>query len=614
MPRGFHARGGLRSHRRRLGKHLIVAPWIIITTVAVVLFAGLSVGYAFLITRGCNGSPVTATIAADTSISKTLDSLGRQWVNSGPSVHGRCVSVQVITKDSAETAAALSPNWDQRTDGQRPDVWVPESSTWMRLAESRQDAARMIPDHQPSLTRSPVVLAMPQPMADALATAKVKLTWHDLVGRLAGMNWSKYGQPKWGPFKLAMADPSQSTAALNALLAVADTNNDGQITATERQSVSTLWNDSDQQLYQATPDGIIQQLDTQNQSDASAQQILQSVSAFPALEQDVVSYNQDDAPTVKLAAVYPTDGAADADFPYLVLNWAHAKLSAQAAAAQQQRDQVANAFLSYLRGPTAQQEFKSNGYRDANFKGGADLTPGNGVARTIGTLPRSVMWPSAVSLSVSMWSALSRPTNILLLVDVSDGMGDTVSGTGKTKAALLCGAAADTVSLLGPQAKLGLWGFATGLAGGKGYSELSSLKALNSAGENGSHLDDIVGDLRNLQTGGQLSLYDSAAAAYQKMRASYQAGATNEVVIITAGGTDHGADLDLNGLTAQLKKENKSDQPLPIITIGYGDQAQLSSLQAISSATGGRAYVSDTPSDLGNVMQTALFGSTASTS
>jgi Ca-activated chloride channel homolog len=615
MPRGFHARGGLRSHRRRLGKHLIVAPWIIITTAAVVLFAALSIGYVYLITRGCKGSPVTATIAADTSISKTLDSLGRQWVNTGPAVRGRCVSVQVITKDSAETAAALSPNWDQRTDGQRPDVWVPESTTWMRLAESRQDAAQMIPAQQPSLTRSPVVLAMPQPMADALAKAKVKLTWRDLIGsKLAGMDWSQYGQPSWGKFKLAMADPSQSTAALNALLAVADTNDDGQITATERQSVSTLWNDSDQALYQPTPDGIIQQLIIKTQSDASTQQILQYVSAFPALEQDVASYNSDDAPNVKLAAVYPTDGAAAADFPYLVLNWSHAKLSGPARQAQQQRDQVANAFLNYLRTASARSQFLSNGFRDANSRGGADLTPDNGVTRTVSTPVRADMEPSSISLSVSMWTALSRPTNMLLLVDVSDGMGDTVSGTNKAKWRLLCGAAADTVNLLGPQAKLGLWGFSSGVSGGKGYTELSPLKALNAGGDNGgSHLDDITGDLTGLQTGGQLTLYDSAAAAYQKMRASYQANAVNEVVIITGGGTDHST-IDLTALTAQLKKDNRHDQPLPIITIGYGDQAQLSSLQAISSATGGRSYASDTPSDLDNVMQAALFSSTASTS
>jgi Ca-activated chloride channel family protein len=609
MPRGFHARGGLRSHRRRLGKHLIVAPWIIITTVAVVLFAGLSVGYVYLITRGCKGSPVTATIAADTSISKTLDQLGRQWVNTGPSLQGRCVSVQVVTKDSAETAAALSPNWDPRTDGQRPDVWVPESSSWMLLAKSRADAQRMIPDRQPSLTRSPVVLAMPQPMADALG--RTKITWHDLVtSRFAGMNWSTHGHPEWGAFKLAMPDPAGSTAALNALLAIADANNDGQISATERQAVSDLWNDSDQKLYkeQNAPDDITQGLITLEQSDAKSSQILQHVSAFPALEQDVVSYNQDDAPSVPLKAVYPSDGAADADFPYLVLNWSHATMTAPAAAAQRQRDNVANAFLTYLRTPASRATFLDNGYRDSNFKGGADLVSGNGVARTISTLPRSVMWPTSISQSVAMWSALTRPTNILLVVDVSDGMGDTVPGTGKTKAALVCGAAADAVKLLGPQARVGLWGFASGLGNGKGYSQLVSPGPLTGTRA------DIVGDLTDLQTGGKLSLYDTAAAAYTAMRQHYQTGAANEIVIVTGGGTDRSATLDLNGLTAQLKKTANRDQPLPIITIGYGNQAQLSSLQAISSATGGRAYVSDTPSDLGNVMQTALFGSTPPTS
>lgn len=613
MPRGFHARGGLRSHRRRLGKHLIVAPWIIIVTISVLVFALLSVGYVYLITRGCNGSPVTATIAADTSISKTVDSLGREWVNTGPSLHGRCVSVQVVTKDSAETASALSPNWDQRADGQRPDVWVPESTTWMRLAESRQDAAQMLPAQVPSLARSPVVLAMPQPMAQALAKAGVKPTWHDLVGKLAGSNWSQFGQPKWGKFKLGMADPSQSTAALNALLSVADANNDGKIADNERQAVSTLWNDTDQKAYQPTPSGIIQQLITMNQSDASEQQILQYVSAFPALEQDVASYNSDNTPAVKLTAVYPSDGAAAADYPYLVLNWSHAKLSPAAAAAQRLRDQVADQFLSYLRTPSSKSTFLDNGYRDSNYKGGADLTSDNGVTRTVPATVRADMEPSSINLVVSMWAALSRPTNMLLLVDVSSGMNDTVSGTGKTKSSLLCGAAADTVSLLGPQARLGLWAFASGVGDG-GHTELSPLAALNSTSDNGgSHLDDITGDLRNLQSDGQLSLDDATLAAYQMMRKSYQPNATNEIVIITGGGADE-SNLKLDDLTAQLKKGNNHDQPLPIITVGYGDQAQLSSLQAISSATGGRSYLSDTPSDLGNVMENALFGSIAATS
>ena len=97
------------------------------------------------------------------------------------------------------------------------------------------------------------------------------------------------------------------------------------------------------------------------------------VSAFPALEQDVLSYNLG-TPKVPLVAVYPQDGTAEADFPYLILNAPWSTPAGQAAA---------GAFLSYARGAQGKAAFLAAGFRDGNRAPGPSLTAVNGVTAKI---------------------------------------------------------------------------------------------------------------------------------------------------------------------------------------------------------------------------------------
>src|SRR5262249_29222275 len=160
-----------------------------------------------------------------------------------------------------------------------------------------------------------------------------------------------------------VTDPQTSTAGMLALMAISDTNDDGEIDETERQGLFGLKQlatvmDSTLQIF----DGI---RTAAQKSDTAA---LKYVSAFPALERDVLTYNTGH-PKIPLVALYPTDGIAEADNPYLVLN---AKWSTTP------RQKVANAFLQFLRTPQEKAEFQSDGYRDSNRLPGKDLNPNNG--------------------------------------------------------------------------------------------------------------------------------------------------------------------------------------------------------------------------------------------
>ena len=129
-----------------------------------------------------------------------------------PAVDDRCVDVQVRGTDSAEAAAALSTGWDESTQGPRPDVWVPAASTWALQVALRQQASGqevLIPLEYPKVATTPMVMAMPRPMAEALGWPRTKVGWRELVGVVAEQKgWKTFGHPEWGPSSSARPTPT----------------------------------------------------------------------------------------------------------------------------------------------------------------------------------------------------------------------------------------------------------------------------------------------------------------------------------------------------------------------------------------------------------------------
>ena len=68
--------------------------------------------------------------------------------------------------------------------------------------------------------QTPLVIAMPQPMAEALGYPETPIGFADIVA-LANdpEGWAKYGHPEWGQFKLGKTNPNFSTSGLNFTVA-----------------------------------------------------------------------------------------------------------------------------------------------------------------------------------------------------------------------------------------------------------------------------------------------------------------------------------------------------------------------------------------------------------
>lgn len=587
----------VRSHRRGSSRRLAVAPWIIVVVVVAVVAGGVGIGYSALVRKSCGGS-VTATVIASPTTAPLLENLARTWADTTPEVGGTCAAVEVESRDSAIMAQTLGTDWDTKSGGAPPDAWVPESTAWVRRASTAATAERLMPDLQPSLARTPAVIAMPRPMAEALGWPDADVSWQDLINKVAAdpAGWGKYSKREWGAFRFGMSDPLKSTAGLLSLMAILDGNDDGEVAADEQATVYKL-----KQYRAVYADTTAQILSDLHRADArGAATALQYVSAFPALEQDVLAYNRGN-PAVPLVAVYPSNGSADADNPFLVL---------EAPWANKQHQAVARSFLSYVRGTQGKKVFLDAGFRDSNRVPGKPLSDNFAFTAKIKTLPRAVLLPESVKQSMDTWTALTRPTNVLLVLDVSGSMAEVVPGTGKTRMQLAKDAARAAVALFADDVSAGLWAFSTKQEGTKDYRSVIAIGKMSDATAGKTRREQMLTAIDKLTPAGNTGLYDTAAAAQQAVVDAYKVGATNLVVLMTDGKNDDDTGgLTLEQMRANLEQNNKAtDRKVPVVTVGYGDDADFVALQEIARVSGGYAYTSKTGFDINQVLQAAIFG------
>ena len=105
----------------------------------------------------------------------------------------------------------------------KPTVWSPASSVYLPVAEEewrKQHSTNLAYGEINDLVLSPVIIAMWQPMAEALGWPDEPIGWTDIVD-LAGSEegWNQHGYPEWGQFKLGHTHPGFSNSGLVSILA-----------------------------------------------------------------------------------------------------------------------------------------------------------------------------------------------------------------------------------------------------------------------------------------------------------------------------------------------------------------------------------------------------------
>jgi Ca-activated chloride channel homolog len=609
----------LAQGRRRRPTALLAAACILL-----VLALGIG-GFVFFVNQparslACRGGSLPLQVVISPDQAGVVTQAAAEYERRRPAVDDRCVDVQVRGTDSAEAAAALSGGWDEATQGPAPDVWVPASSAWALQVALRQQATKqdvLIPLEYPKLATTPMVMAMPKPMAETLGWPRSTLGWKDLLGAVVNQEgWKAFGHPEWGAFKLGKTDANLSTPGLEALIAAVFAAT-GQ---TSELSVETLVKEEDKlrQLILGLERAPGQDADTPatflanlQQAD-QAGQALNFVSAVPLDEKSVWDYNRGNAsgledgaerakPDVPLVAIYPKEGTLEADHPWVVLRAPWVNDAKRRAAAE---------FLDYLRSEPIQERFQAAGFRTSEGRPGPQLSQANGL---LPDQPSRVLAPPApkvVAAALESWNAARKRSNVLAVYDVSGSMKEEVPGTGgRTKMDIVKEAASQALALFAPETNLGTWVFSTNLVGNRDWAESVPIGPTNARLPDGKIRRQVLAEaLARLQaTNGDTGLYDTTLAAFRAVQRSYAPQRINIVVLLTDGiNDDPSGGIDRAELLRRLKAEQDKERPVRIITIAYGANADAASLKMIADATGGLAFVSRDPRDILHVFTDAI--------
>ncbi len=248
------------------------------------------------------------------------------------------------------------------------------------------DRPSPMPKERPSLVQTPLVIAMPLPMAQALGWPEAQIGWKDLAAiAKSPKGWASKDHPEWGRFKLGKTNPYFSTSGLNATIAsyFAATGVSSDLTSEQVADPET------RAFVKQLESSVVHYGDTtltflENMSrEAAAGQGLTYVSAVTVEEKSVLDYNlgnptgnpatlgQQPPPTVPLAAVYPSDGTLLSDNPWIALD---------AEWVDDAKRQAATDFLGWLHQPDAAEGVHRRGLPDLRGRAGCGDHPGERAA------------------------------------------------------------------------------------------------------------------------------------------------------------------------------------------------------------------------------------------
>jgi Ca-activated chloride channel homolog len=475
-------------------------------------------------------------------------------------VRGKPVFVEGEVVSSGDAQAKIA---DGRLE---PVIWSPASSLWGRLLNFEADA-QLAPDENPSIVRTPLVIAMWEPFARALGWPQKKLGFEQVI-ELARSNqgFAAYGHPEFGRFKLVHTNPDFSTSGLEAVVAeyyAATGKKEGLTEADiEGSAARAVVRDIERSIvhYGDTTLFIADQMRREGPGYASA----------VAMEEvTLLEFNRNRGPQPRLIALYPPEGTFYSDNPFIVLEGAWVNSAERQAAREFQR------FLAEEITPELAARY---GFRPADLEDEpvAPVSKENGVdpaqpERVLG-LPE----PRVLDRVRRAWREDRKPARVLLVVDTSGSMNDE-NRLVRAKEGLQA-----FFREVGKQDSVGLMIFS---------DRIQPLIPVGPFTQNERQLRNTV---RNLIADGGTAVYDATIEGFRQVREGVSPEHISAVVVLTDGeDTDSSANAD--DVVEAVRAQGDSDEQVRVFTIAYsaGAAGAAEALEAIATASGGQPYEGD---------------------
>jgi Ca-activated chloride channel family protein len=465
---------------------------------------------------------------------------------------GRPVIVDAAVRNSGDVEAELARGRGELV------MWSPSSSFWGRLLNYDADR-RLVADDNPSIVRTPVVIAMWQKLADAYGYPARKLGYEQLDD-LATRGWAAVGKPQYGAFKYVHTNPDFSTSGLSAVAA------SYYAAVSKREGLSAADVARGRPQVRRLERSIVHYGDnTLFISDEMRGRGLGYASAVAMEETTLIDFNREAGDGDKLVAVYPSEGTFVSDNPLITLHGDWVSSAERTAAA---------VFAAYLRDAVQPDVAGEHGFRpsDPDAKPAGLVTEANGVDPDEPEHVLTVPEPKVLARIKAAWHADRKAANVMLVFDTSSSM------AAERKLDLATRGLLGFYRAAGPQDRVGLTKFS---------SEIKELVPIAPMSENRGKL---ISATRTLLPEEDTRVRDATLQGVQAVEARLDPDAINAVVVLTDGqdtASDHSGPDVIEELERQGEKESGQ---IRVFTIAYGREPNEAELRKYSEASGGKSY------------------------
>ena len=540
-----------------------------ILTIVVAIAAVLGAGLYVKSSKNDEDKPSTTTTATEPAknavtltmvVSPEKEALLKPLVAqfNAAQTDARPTFVKLRAQNSGDTEAAIARG------SEKPDVWSPASAFWGRLLNLQADKP-YVADENPSIVRTPLVIAVWEPMAKALGWPKKQISFDQIVKlATAPDGWASAGKPQFGKFKYVHTNPDSSTSGASAVTGsyYAFVNKKEGLTEADVAKAAPKVKELERAIVHYGDSTLFIE-------DQLCKGGLAYASAAAMEETTVIDFNRRKCRSDKLVAMYPTEGSFVSDSPYIVLNadWVTPEKKAGAAA-----------FQKFLAEKVTPEMAGKYGFRP----GDPEATPSGLVTADNGADPAqprrvlSLPTPQVLNNVLETWRRDRKPANVELVLDNSGSMADE-DKLQHAKDGLVA-----FFKQVAPQDEIGLAKFS---------ARVSSLVPPAPYRKNKAELDTAIADIIPED---DTSIYDALVYGVDTVKQRADAEHINAVVVLTDGEDTHSSNTRRSAL-ARLQQEGESESGgVRVFTIAYGRDAHEDELSEFAAASGGKGFKAST--------------------
>jgi Ca-activated chloride channel homolog len=532
--------------------------------ILVIVLAVAAVAFAFVTSRDGEGerggdraaarlAPGTVRVSLLYSPEKEqlLAPLVEKFNASGAGVF---VDARVVASGEAESGLARGRI--------KPTMWSPASSFWGRLLNYEADQP-LVADDNPSIVRTPLVIAMWKQLADAYGYPRRPMGYKEL-SELALGGWAAVGKPQFGSFKYVHTNPDLSTSGLSAVAA------SYYAAASKREGLTVADIARARPRVKQLERSIVHYGDTTLFiSDEMRRNGLGYASAAAMEETTLIEFNRKAGSGPKLVAVYPTEGTFFSDNPLITLrgSWV----------GPPQRE-AARKFADFLAREITPAVAGRYGFRPADVSKApaGSVTGANGVDPSQPQRVLSLPEPKVLARIKAAWRQDRKPANVMVVLDNSASMGE------ENKLANAKDGLEGFLDEAAPQDRVGLIKFS---------NDVHELVPIAPMSTNRKPLRRAIDTIFPEE---DTRVRDAIIAGVSAVQAKLDRGAINAVVVLTDG-TDTASSRTTEEVASELAAQGRRETgQIRVFTIAYGAEPNVVELRRYAQESGGKAFTADT--------------------